>query len=221
MSEPGQRTTPRSRPLPVFDPGPSGAFAREALDAAQVTGVLIGRLAVWSWLADEARHRFTKDLDLAIAPADLPAVCAWLEARGVQAHDLPMGGVAVRLPVADAGGPSVCVDFITRSNPEWGDFGLLMAELIADAVASGHTVRVGGTTLPVASPTYLALSKLVAGRDKDLEDLSDLLREAEVDVAALRTKLSTTPTLAVLRSRFEELLERVGHPLARRDNHAS
>ena len=52
--------------LPKFDPAPSAKFAYNVLEALGINGVLIGRLAVWTWLTDSSDHIFTKDFDLAI-----------------------------------------------------------------------------------------------------------------------------------------------------------
>jgi hypothetical protein len=47
MSDDRKRTTPRSTPVPAFDPAPSGDFAGRAVAGAGVAGVVIGRIAVW------------------------------------------------------------------------------------------------------------------------------------------------------------------------------
>lgn len=107
-------TTPRARPLPAFDPAASGEFARAALDGAGGAGALIGQLAVWSWVDEDDRHRFTKDFDLAVAPADLPAICSWLASAGITPRELPIGGVAVRSDRSLAGFRSRLEDLLQR-----------------------------------------------------------------------------------------------------------
>jgi len=214
------RTTPKSTPIPSYDPAPSGDFAAQALTGAGVTGVLIGRLAVWSWLTRGDTHRFTKDVDIAVAQAELPAVRAWLRAHDIQGLELPIGGVAVRL--ADPGGTedqakTIRVDFIDRTNPEYGDFGDVVTAAVADARQRNQSVRIGKSELLVVSPTYLVLLKLIAGRGKDDDDIEDLLRQAEVDVGFLRKTMAAHPKLAAFRSRFEDKLMRMGHADARRD----
>jgi hypothetical protein len=221
-----RRTTPRQSPVPAYDPAPSGAFAARALAGAGVEGALIGRLAVWSWLSDEGSHRFTKDVDLAVSRSDMPALRAWLATEGVHALELPIGGVAVRLPDPTAAGSldaiaSVRVDFIERTNAEYGDFGDVFGAAVADAQARGQRVQIGDTALLVVSPTYLVLLKIIAGRAKDDDDIEDLLRQAEVDVDFLRETMRQHRGLAAFRTRFEDKLRRIGHAQARRDDEES
>lgn len=223
MTYSSKRDTPKSTPIPAFNPAQSGEFAAAALAGACVPGVLIGRLAVWSWLSNEDEHRFTKDLDLAVARADLPAVRAWLRENRVATRELPIGGVAVRMDSADADDETnaIRVDFIDRTSEEYGDFGDLVTAAVADAQNRNQTVRVGKANLLVVSPTYLVLLKLIAGRRKDDDDVEDLLRQAEVDVDFIRATLTSHPNLAVFRSRFEDKLVRTGHARARRDYNLS
>ena len=54
-----------------------------------------------------------------------------------------------------------------------------------------------------------------------LDDVHDLLRQAEIDVAFLRARLGSDLRLQVLATPFESLLARTGHPAARRDYDAS
>ena len=59
-----KRRTPKSTPIPTYDPAPSGDFAAQALTGANITGVLIGRLAVWSWLAMKLAKHFRVKIEL-------------------------------------------------------------------------------------------------------------------------------------------------------------
>jgi hypothetical protein len=115
------------------------------------------------WRADEGRHRFTKDLDLALTQAELAAMRAWLAANAVATQELPIGGVAVRVPNAtdpDDESRAIRVDFIDRSNPKHGDFADVMAAAVADARSRGQHVQVGTARFLVVSPAYLVVLKL-------------------------------------------------------------
>jgi len=214
----GRSTTPRETPLPAFSPRNSGDFAGRVLAETGVQGVLIGRLAVWAWISED-QHKFTKDVDLAVLPQELPLLCNWLRTHGIATRELPIGGVGVRLPSPsdpDDDASAIRVDFIDRTNPEWGDFGDLVAEAVADARERAQTVRVGHARFLVVSPTWLVVLKLLAGRGKDDDDVRDLLQAGQVDADFIRECMRRHRNLAILRSRFEEELRRSGHPAARR-----
>ena len=57
------RRKAKPRPLPTFDPVPSAQFGLEILDRSKSRRALIGRVAMWYWLDDEADHEYTKDVD--------------------------------------------------------------------------------------------------------------------------------------------------------------
>ena len=63
----------------------------------------------------------------------------------------------------------------------------------------------------------LVVLKLVSGRGKDDEDIKDLLRLADVDVPFIRAQFRRFRNLAGLRTRFEDVLDAIGHPAAKRD----
>ncbi len=68
------RAKKKNGKLPVFDPNPSGRFVHDVLNKTGVRGILIGRLAVWVWLAEEKKHEFTKDMDIAVTREDLQRI---------------------------------------------------------------------------------------------------------------------------------------------------
>lgn len=219
---PRERTmtsTPPTIRIPAYDPGPSGQFAAQVLATAGVRGALIGRLAVWAWLPDSGDHKYTKDVDIAVAPADLPTICACLQRMGIVAHNLPIGGVAVRLPAPDgsqAWAQQVRVDFIARNDEELGDLGSAVAQAVAQAVARDVRAAIGTAQLWVVNAEWLVPLKLVAGREKDDEDVRDLIRSSGLDVDEVRRNLRTHPLLLGQVGRFEQLLIRLGHAKARR-----
>ncbi len=104
------RRTTEPRPLPTFDPVPSARFGLEVLDRSKARRALIGRVAMWYWLADEADHEYTKDVDFAVPRASLPAILEILQQTGAEVLPLTIGGVHAR--VAQQG---IRTDFIDRS----------------------------------------------------------------------------------------------------------
>lgn len=197
------------REVPTFDPGPSARFAKRALTGARAKGALIGKLAMWAWFEDPAEHEFTKDLDLAVSPEDAVKLRRWLGSRrGAQVRELSIGGVAVREE-------PVRLDFIDRSNREWGNLSPLYVEALEEALESKRTARVGGVILPLVSCEHLIAMKIATGERKDERDVERLLRAAPFDVERARRIVSTHLGPAVA-SRLEVLLREAGHPAARR-----
>jgi hypothetical protein len=193
--------------LPVFDPNPSGRFAAGILAATGVEGALVGRVAVWAWLPDASDHAYTKDVDVALSAAGLLKVCAYLAARGVETHALPIGGVNA----VAAGG--VNVDFITRTG-ELGDLGPLFEDAVHVAGQNGKCVTVGGKDLLLVPLEHLVAMKIATMERKDEEDAQRLLNAANVNVDKLR--ILVTKFLGPLGpSRLEVVLREIGHPAAR------
>jgi hypothetical protein len=58
-------------------------------------------------------------------------------------------------------------------------------------IARARAVNIGGVLVPVLSPEDLIVTKVLAGREKDLEDIRGILRErgAELDLARMRSLL--------------------------------
>ena len=84
------RRKAKPRPLPTFDPVPSAQFGLEILDRSKSRRALIGRVAMWYWLDDEADHEYTKDVDFAVPQVSIPLDSrspSPNRRRGVTAHD--------------------------------------------------------------------------------------------------------------------------------------
>ncbi len=197
------------RPFPTFDPAPSGRLADDALRETGVAGVLIGRLAVWAWVTDPSQQAFTKDLDMGVAPADLPKLRAWATKKGLKVQELLIGGFN-----ASDKASGVNVDFIDRSNPEWGDLSALFRAAIAASKREQLQVEVGGRCLPVVSAPMLLIMKLAAARPTDDDDVCRLLLLPTTDVDQVR-KL-TAKYAPLLMGRLETMLQSVGHPKAKK-----
>ncbi len=194
------------RPIPKFDPDPSGKFADKVLTNVNAKGVLIGRLAVWAWIPDPAEHAFTKDVDIAVSTADLKRICSWLEKNGIKCRELEIGGINVCLP------EGVNVDFITRHCEEGN-----LSPLFEDAVrASSETVQIGGREFQLAPIEHLTAMKIATGETGDLEDAERLL-ETGADIEKLR-KLVTIYSGPAGRIALENTLRKIGHSGARKRN---
>lgn len=202
-------TRPAARTVPTFDPGPSARLADQALRDTGVTAVVIGRVAVWAWVTSPSEQAYTKDLDFAVARADVPKLRAWATKNGLAVAALPIGGINASDEAA-----GLSVDFIDRSSGDWGDLSGLFAAAIA-AAQSGARANVGGRELLLVPPSHLVAMKLCSGRGKDDEDARRLLTHAAVDVAVVRTLLKAHGGPAA-QGRFEELLQTMGHSKAKK-----
>ena len=119
--------------------------------------LLVGGVALYQYGSD----RLTSDLDFAVSgPIDALPNESPLSFGGYQSHT-PSG---------------VAVDLIMRDD----DY----AEVFAEALE--YPRKIEGVPVPVASPEYLVLMKMVARRKKDALDLDMLLESGNVDVAKAR-----------------------------------
>jgi len=82
--------------FPKFDPEKSGEVADRIMTESNTKGILIGRLAIWAWLSDDAGNQaYTKDMDIAVSKRDFPAILAYLANKLYKTRQLPIGGVNV------------------------------------------------------------------------------------------------------------------------------
>lgn len=201
------RRKAQPRPLPAFDPVPSARFGLEILDRSKSRHALIGRVAMWYWLDDEADHEHTKDVDFAVPQASVPSIVHVLHQTGAEVSQLTIGGVNARIPKQ-----GIRADFIDRSSEEWGNLQPLYLDAILAAEAQDD--RFEGS--PVAPPEHIVAMKLAAGTDKDERDAIRLIAKVkDLDVEATRGLVRKFLGPGLL-GRFEECLRRAGHPLARR-----
>ncbi|MCP4135874.1 MAG: hypothetical protein GY754_33205 [bacterium] len=129
--------------LPFFDPKPSGRFAVDLLEKTGHKGILIGRLAVWSFLKDTSEHSYTKDLDMAVSGQACFEIRNYLKDKNVTVSNLLIGGINVK------SSDNINIDFIDRSSEEWGDYSSLFDEAINEAVRSNRTIRLDDTKTPL------------------------------------------------------------------------
>jgi len=100
----------KPRPLPTFDPVPSARFGLEVLDRSQSPRALIGRVAMWYWLDDEADQEYTNNVAFTVPQANLPSILEVLHQTDAEVSQLTIGGVHARISKQ-----GVRADFIDRS----------------------------------------------------------------------------------------------------------
>jgi hypothetical protein len=201
------RRKTQSRPLPTFDPIPSARFGLEILDRSKSRRALIGRVAMWYWLDDEADHEYTKDVDFAVPHASVPSILDVLRQTDAEVSQLTIGGVNAR--IAKRG---IRADFIDRSSEEWGN----LQPLYLDAILASEAQDDQFEGSPVAPPEHIVAMKLAAGTDKDERDAIRLIAKVkDLDINATRDLVRKFLGPGLL-GRLEECLRRAGHPLARR-----
>jgi hypothetical protein len=201
------RRKSQPRPLPTFDPVPSANFGVEVLNRSKSRRALIGKIAMWYWLDDEADHEFTKDVDFAVPQASVPAILDVLRQTDAEVSQLNIGGINARITPR-----GIRTDFIDRSNEEWGN----LQPLYLDAIRAAEAQDDDFEGAPVAPPEHLVAMKLAAGTDKDERDAIRLIAKVkDLDVGTTRDLVRKFLGPGLL-GRLEECLRRAGHPLARR-----
>ncbi len=198
----------KSPPRPLaFDPVPSASFGVEILDRSKAPRALIGRVAMWYWLDDEADHELTKDVDFAVPQESLPAIVSTLRETEAEVSQLVIGGVNARIVRR-----GIRTDFIDRSSEEWGN----LQPLYLDAIRAAEKQDDDFEGAPVASPEHLVAMKLAAGTDKDERDAIRLIAKVkDLDIGRTRDLIRKFLGPGLL-GRLEECLRRAGHPQARR-----
>lgn len=169
-------------PSPSAAPVDLIAALADALDAVGARWYLFGAQAVLAW----GRPRLTADIDVTVrmVPEDPAALARALEERGF------------RLRVADPAD-----DFVRRTRVL--PFTFTPAGMPVDVVLGGPgledlflsravPVRIGAVTVPVISPEDLVVTKILAGRPKDLEDVRGILLErlSQLDLVVIRSTLA-------------------------------
>lgn len=192
--------------LPKFDPAPSAKFAHNILESVGINGILIGRLAVWTWLTDSSDHTFTKDFDLAIEKDNRLKVAKYLNDKNYKISELVIGGFNVKIPEEN-----INVDFIDRYSEEEGDF----SDLFQDAIINTNaTVNIEGLEFKVVSIEHLIAMKIATMEKKDEEDAKNLLQSEKPDIEGLRTIVQRFLG-PVAKIRLEQILREIGHGSAR------
>lgn len=195
--------------LPRFDPAPSADIVVKVSGELGIDLILIGRLAVFSYLADRRQPTYTKDVDVAVRRGSIPALAEWSRAIDLQTRTLQIGGI-----MAESADGTIRIDFIDRSSEEYGDLSRLIDAAIDAARRDQTKVHIGPHQMLLCPLQALIALKFIAGRDKDLDDVRALLELPAADVDAVR-KLLREHTNGFVLSNFENFLQRIAHPKAR------
>lgn len=165
--------------------------AAEALNAAGVAYAVVGGNAVASWVAtvDEGAVRNTRDVDLLVRRADLPAITTALEQAGFVRDNLLD---VVMFRDGPQGKPSEAIHLLFVGEKTRPDHLLPAPEI--------QVVR-DPANVPVIALESLLLLKLMSNRDKDRTHLRDLIGVGLIDSSWL-TKLP--PELA---KRLQHILD--------------
>jgi hypothetical protein len=156
------------------------AALSRTLDALGAGWYLFGAQASLIW----GRPRLTADVDVTVrlVPEDPERLV----------HALEDSGFALRVPWNAAFVRSTRVlPFVYRPNGLPLDVVLAGPGLEEAFVDRARSVSIGGITIPVISPEDLIVTKLLAGRPKDIEDIRGVLRErlGVLDVEGIRSTL--------------------------------
>ncbi|MCP4346407.1 MAG: nucleotidyltransferase family protein [Desulfobacterales bacterium] len=197
--------------LPTFDPEPSAKVAGQVLKGAKVSGILIGRIAVWIWVSDPGRQEYTKDLDIAVFQKDLPEIISYLTENGYKVWELSIGGINVT-----DNNRQIKVDFIHRNSDEWGNLSPLFENAIEDASARDQWAVIGDQSFLLVSAEHLIAMKIATMEQKDDLDAKRILEVVEnIDVTRLRN-ITDLYLGALGKAKLENILREVGHPDARK-----
>jgi hypothetical protein len=162
--------------------GPADVLAdlADILGSLHVPWYLFGAQAALIW----GRPRLTTDIDITVGaiPGGAPALLAALRSRGFAVRIVATPGFVRQtrvLPVVHI--PSGFAIDIVLAGPG------IEEEFLARAVPTD----VGGVTVPVISPEDLIVTKVLAGRSKDIDDIRGVLAERgdQLDLARVRNVL--------------------------------
>lgn len=155
------------------------ALAR-ALEGSGAGWYLFGAQAVVAW----GRPRFTEDIDVTVAstPARSRELVAALESAGFRLRVPDVDEFVARtwvLPIEHAA-TGTPVDVVLGASGLEEQF-----------LSRARRIDLGGVVVPVISPEDLVVSKILAGRQKDLEDVVGVLQlqGEQLNLAAVRTLL--------------------------------
>jgi hypothetical protein len=141
-----------------------GAIA-EALRVAGLRWYVFGAQAVVAY----GRPRLTADLDITVVAEleDVPRVVGSLAEAGLVLQPIATNDFVRRTRV---------LPFVDRSTSIPVDVVLGGPGLEHEFAAHAREIDLGGVTVPVISPDDLIVTKILAGRPKDLDDVDGILR---------------------------------------------
>lgn len=180
------------------------------LGALQLRWYVFGAQAVVVW----GRPRMTADVDVTVR---LQGVAA-----GTLVRELEGAGFKLRI-APDAGFIEATCVLPCFHEPSGFALDVVLAGPGLEESFLDRAVQVdlGGVIVPVIAPGDLIVTKMLAGRPKDIEDVRGILLERlpELDIQAIRTTLALVEAAlgqSDLSPAFEAELERVQHMRRRR-----
>jgi hypothetical protein len=167
-------------PFPSTAPADLIAALAEALAAAGARWYLFGAQAALIW----GRPRLTADVDVTVRldPEDPDALVRTLERHGFRLRVDPADDFVRRTRV---------LPFVFTPNGLPVDVVLAGPGIEELFLSRAVPVRLGSVTVPVISPEDLIVTKILAGRPKDVEDVRGILFERlpQLDLTAIRSTL--------------------------------
>jgi hypothetical protein len=167
-------------PFPSTAPADLIAALAEALADAGARWYLFGAQAALIW----GRPRLTADVDVTVRldPEDPDALVRALGRHGFRLRVNPADDFVRRTRV---------LPFVFAPNGLPVDVVLAGPGIEELFLSRAVPVRLGSVTVPVISPEDLIVTKILAGRPKDVEDVRGILFERlpQLDLAAIRSTL--------------------------------
>ena len=167
-------------PFPSAAPADLFAALAEALAAVGARWYLFGAQAALIW----GRPRLTADVDVTVRlePEEPDALVRAFAQRGFRLRVDPGDDFVRRTRV---------LPFVFEPNGLPVDVVLAGPGLEELFLSRAVTVRVGSVTVPVISPEDLIVTKILAGRPKDVEDVRGILLErgGQLDLGTVRATL--------------------------------
>ena len=167
-------------PFPSTAPADLIAALAGALADAGARWYLFGAQAALIW----GRPRLTADVDVTVRldPEDPDALVRTLERHGFRLRVDPADDFVRRTRV---------LPFVFTPNGLPVDVVLAGPGIEELFLSRAVPVRLGSVTVPVISPEDLIVTKILAGRPKDVEDVRGILFERlpQLDLAAIRSTL--------------------------------
>jgi hypothetical protein len=167
-------------PFPSTAPADLIAALAGALADAGARWYLFGAQAALIW----GRPRLTADVDVTVRldPEDPDALVRTLERHGFRLRVDPADDFVRRTRV---------LPFVFTPNGLPVDVVLAGPGIEELFLSRAVPVRVGSVTVPVISPEDLIVTKILAGRPKDVEDVRGILFERlpQLDLAVIRSTL--------------------------------
>ncbi|MBI4229726.1 MAG: hypothetical protein HY608_02710 [Planctomycetes bacterium] len=139
------------------------------LDREQIPYLVMGGIAVRFW--GLPRPTYDLDLTLSIPPGQVPAFCRRLEAEGFTVPEVHARGFVDTL----AGMRKIGVLHHDGTREIRVDLFLVTTPYQEAAFGRRLRKRLDGMEAWIPTPEDLILHKLIAGRDRDLADISDVL----------------------------------------------